>query len=232
MVKNFLSWEYEIKPELQNLFEDPRISTRRKEFLRFVEEQKPEPENAKQGFKKYLGNMRVFRALCLVEGSKAYHRIFDQRILLSKCATQHSLEASIEKERKIGFMKGIRARLHQGEYEDSDFVFSVAGFPEPQIVPAIDSLNEQNKVYLLEFDMPEFDALPITIADIAGSKSNPSLFYHNGIMFNASDPNVERFVLHKTHMSNLTSRSFGNWDEIFKLCSEYNREMQKKYNLL
>jgi len=219
-------------PIIKELLNDPRIFTRREEFLKFLLRYNPKPVQAKDAFKRHLGNIRVFRALCLVEGTEDYSRIFKQGILLSKCAAQNSLEASLEKAKRIKMMQGIHARLHNGNYEDSDFVFSVADFPEPQIVPAADFLDNGNKAYLLEFDMPLFDALPITIANIAGSRKKPILFYHNQVLFNASDPRVERFVLHKTHITRLESTVFNSAQEIADFAADYNAKMHEQYREL
>jgi hypothetical protein len=58
-------------------------------------------------------------------------------------------------------------RTLQGtEYTESDFVFSVAKYPEPQILPAATSLRGEKKMFLLDFDMSAFDLLGVTIADV------------------------------------------------------------------
>lgn len=212
---------------------DPRIRTKSSQFIEFVLKNGLTPENAKQAFKEHLGKVRVYRGLCLNEGTEGYRRIFEQKVLYSRAAAAQGLEYSLKREKQIGYLRGVHARLHEEgtEYEESDFVFSVAKFPEPQIAPVIDRMHiSDGKGYLLQFDMPTFDLLGITIADIVrGDEKNPYLFRHRGILFNGSDPDVEIFGLHKTHMSDLSCTVFSSPEQIYNFCRPYNQSMNEKF---
>jgi hypothetical protein len=221
----------ELGESFAQLAQDARIRTRSDAFIRFVREQGiSDPWEAKQRFKESLGMTRVYRGLCLKEGSWAYRTIFEGGILYSKIAAQtRSLQASLVRESEIGYQRGILARLNQQgtSYDEGDFVFSVAKFPEPQILPAGEFFGDNKRAYLLHFDMPSFDLTGITIADVARLRGrDPYYFRYCGIWFNALDPDVEMFVLHKTHISNLTYQTFANRTEILAFCDPYRQRME------
>lgn len=226
-----------MKPSFKPLLEDPRIKNRSQEFLSFIESEGiTDPEDAKRKFKDRLGLIRVYRGLCMEEGSTEYRRVFEDRTLVARISAREAdLRLSLAKAERIGILRGVLARLNQPGtvYDDGDFIFSVSPYPEPQVLPAAARLTTLNKVYLLHFDMPLFDTLNISIADITKTMPrNPYLFRYRGVLFNGSDPNVELFVAHKTHLHNLTSQSFSVPEDVLAFCRPYKERMEQEFGLL
>lgn len=224
---------------------DPRLYVRRgSEFIEFVNANglQNDPVGAMREFKRSLGSIRVCRALVLDETSRNFDLIFNKGILLSRIAARHyertgDLNEAVRRSRSAGgdIDRGIRARLHDSSvdarlYRESEFVFSVARIPCAQLYPAIDFLFDGASAFLLEFDMPKFDLLGISIADVfqIWGKShftfqpNPRLRSAplDGVEFDGLDPDTEMFILHKTEISALVSRNFKTPDEVFAFVAE------------
>jgi len=225
--------------------DDPRLYVRRgQEFIQFVNASglQGDPLGAIRKYKQILGSIRVCRALVLDEKSLNFDLIFNKGVLLSRIAARHyertgDIEEALKRSLSTGkdIDRGIRARLHDSRmdarlYRESEFVFSVARIPCAQLYPAIDFLYDGASAFLLEFDMPRFDLLGISIADVfqLWGKShftfqpNPRLHSapFTGVEFDGQDPDTELFILHKTEVSSLISRSFKSADEVFSFVVE------------